>query len=240
MTTPTQDRPVGDARPQAITRFGVDQDRLARGLARAGLGSVAVAAALMLLLHVLPASRFLDPISATLSEYALTPLGWMFNTGVLVLAAGSAAVLAALLIRRLVRPWSPAAVMIGVWCVGLVGLIVFHKQTIGLDESLESRVHWTWTLIAFFSLPIGAALIGWPHRSRADCTRPPRWAVRMSWVSAFWFVVLALQTFFGAIDRSSWPLISGLIERALSVAEIITVTVLAVWALRDCSCARRA
>ena len=238
MTTPTPDRHRG-AGPIVAGRPSVDHELLARSLAMTGLGAVTVSVALMVALHLLPASRVLDPISATLSEYALTPVGWMFNTGVLVLAAGSGAVLGALLLRRLVRPTSPAAVMIAVWCVGLVGLIVFHKQTIGLDESLESRVHWTWTLIAFFSLPIGAALLGWPHRTGADCTRPPRWAVRMSWVSGFWFVVLALQTFFGAMDRASWPLISGLIERALSTAELITVAVLAVWALRDCTCARR-
>lgn len=238
MTTPTQDRPRNPD-PTVAGRLTLDRELFARSLAMTGLGAVTVSAALMTALHLLPASRILNPISATLSEYALTPVGWMFNTGVLVLAAGSAAVLGSLLLRRLVRPGSPAAVMIAVWCVGLVGLIVFHKQTIGLDESLESRVHWTWTLIAFFSLPIGAALLGRPHRVDGECARPPRWAVRMSWLSGFWFVVLALQTFFGAVDRTSWPTISGLIERALSAVELITVGVLAVWALRDCNCARR-
>ena len=62
----------------------------------AALGLVSVAGCLLLvgLLHVLGG---LDPLWMTLSEYALGPLGWMFDLGVTGLAAGSLLVLFALL-----------------------------------------------------------------------------------------------------------------------------------------------
>ena len=65
----------------------------------------------------------------TISEYALRDLGWMFDTGVLGLAAGSVAVLIALVRAGLVRWPSFAAVGMLVWAAGMVAVVVFEKPT---------------------------------------------------------------------------------------------------------------
>ena len=68
----------------------------------AALGVLAVAGCLVLIV-LLHAWAGLDPVWMTLSEYALGPLGWMFDTGVTCLATGSVLVLAALVRARLLR-----------------------------------------------------------------------------------------------------------------------------------------
>ncbi|GGL92756.1 DUF998 domain-containing protein [Nakamurella endophytica] len=202
----------------------------AHRLALVGLAAVAVSTVAIGLLHVLPAGRALDPLSRTISEYALTPIGWLFNGGVLVLSAGSAAVLAAVVASGLARWRTVGAAMLATWCVGLVGLTVFHKQALGVETAVGSRVHWTWTLIAFFSLPLGA-LLTCRTAARAG-ERWPRWAVRLSWVAAGWFGVLAVQTVLSATTRvPAWRLV-GFVERALSLTEMAAVAVLALWVLQ--------
>ena len=98
------------------------QDRLAAGAAMteprrgvallAGLGVAGVAASLALfaMLHVVPPSGGLDWSRRTISQYALLDNGWAFDAATLLLAAGSLAVLAALVRARLLRPASGAAV----------------------------------------------------------------------------------------------------------------------------------
>jgi hypothetical protein len=56
------------------------------------------------LLRLVPPSAQVSPFYRTISEYALLDNGWVFNAAVLTLAAGSAAILAALLARRQARP----------------------------------------------------------------------------------------------------------------------------------------
>jgi uncharacterized protein DUF998 len=74
-----------------------------------GLVGTALAVVLVGSLHVVYAGD-VDPVRRTISEYALRDLGWMFDIGVLALAAGSVAVLVALVRAGLVRWPSFAAV----------------------------------------------------------------------------------------------------------------------------------
>ncbi len=183
-----------------------------------------VALALIGLLHVLSPTRSLDPLTRTISEYALMSDGWVFDLGVVLLAAGSALILVAMIRRGLVtgRPW--AVTMTAVWCIGLVGLVIFPKQGFGPDSTFLGRIHWTWTLVAFFSLPIGLFVLakGRAHGQLAL-------ARGLAWVSAGWFVVLALQTAVSAAG-GAWNLV-GLVERTLSTTEILAVGVLGWWTL---------
>ncbi len=200
-------------------------------LAWAGIVGIAMATLAILLLHVLPGGRSLDPLSSTISEYALVSDGWLFDAGVVLLALSSAAVLGALVAANMVVRRSWGAAMTFCWCLGLIGLVVFPKHRFGVETTLAGRVHWTWTLIAFFSLPIGAALISWEHRLVAEHRGWPRWAVRLSMVAACWFGVLTIQTILAATTVvESWRVV-GLVERALSATEMITVVVLAFWVL---------
>jgi hypothetical protein len=225
---------LSDAASPALSAVVVsDRDaKLANGCARVGLGAVVVSVAAIGLLHVLPPTDRLDPLSRTISEYALLPDGWVFDAAVLLLSAGSAVVLVALLLRRLVAWRSFGALMIAVWCLGLIGLILFPKHGFGADNTFGGRVHWTWTLIAFFSLPIGTTLMCWS--ARLPGARWPRWALRLSTISGGWFLVLTTQTVLSAATPiQAWRAV-GLVERALSLTEMAVVVVLAVWVLHEC------
>ncbi len=204
---------------------------LARRLAMVGIAGVAVSTLAIAFLHVVRPSRSLDPLSRTISEYALLSNGWIFNCGVVLLAVASALVLLAMIVRQMV-PWrSWGALMTFVWSIGLVGLVVFPKQGFGNNPSLAGRVHWTWTLIAFFSLPIGTCLMCWQHRVVAG--RWPRWAVRLSMVAGGWFVILTAQTVISAATPIHAWVVVGLVERGLSLTEMAVVAVLGFWVVHD-------
>ena len=72
-----------------------------------------VAAAGLAVLHVLEPDY--PPSTATLSDYALSPHGWVFAAALLSLAAGSALVLRGLWSRWRVRRW-----LVLVWTLGTV------------------------------------------------------------------------------------------------------------------------
>ena len=202
-----------------------------RRLAFTGIVGVVISVIAIGYLHVVEPSRSMNPLSRTISEYALYPNGWIFSWGVVILAIGSALILAALVLREIV-PWrSWGSLMTLLWSIGLVGLVVFPKQGFENNPSVAGRVHWTWTLIAFFSLPIGASLVGWRHRNVTG--RWPRWAVRLSMVSGGWFIVLTVQTMLSAwTPIEAWRLV-GLVERALSLTEMAVVVVLGLWVWHD-------
>ena len=202
-----------------------------RRLASTGIVGVVLSALAIGYLHVAAPSRSMNPLSRTISEYALYANGWIFSWGVVVLALASALILLALVLREIV-PWrSWGSLMTVMWSVGLIGLVVFPKQGFDNNPSLAGRVHWTWTLIAFFSLPIGTCLICWRHR--VPTGRWPRWAVRLSMVSGGWFLVLTLQTVLSALTPiQAWRLV-GLVERCLSLTEMAVMVVLGLWVVHD-------
>lgn len=214
-------------------RVDWSEARLARWLALAGIWSVAAAIGGIGLLHVIAPSRTLNPMQRTISEYALLPDGWVFDLGVMVLAVGSAAVIAALMIQGMLPRRSRSALFLSTWCIGLAGLVLFPKHGFGADTTVAGRVHWSWTLIAFFSLPIGTAMLFRARRIGLPESRWPGWAIRLSVVAGGWFVVLAGQTVASVVDPNRmWPIV-GLVERGLSLTEMVTVWVLARWVLAD-------
>ena len=205
---------------------------LARRLAWAGVVGVVVSTSAIAVLHLIPPSRSRDPLSSTISEYALLSDGWIFDGAVILLAVSSLLVLLAMVVRGMVGRWSPGAVMITVWSIGLVGLVVFPKHGFGADSSFAGRIHWTWTLIAFFSLPIGSTLVCWSYRH--PDARWPAWVLRLSSISGAWFLVLTGQTVVSAATSiQAWRAV-GLVERALSVTEMAVVVLLGLWVLSDC------
>lgn len=183
----------------------------------AALGAV-VSVVMMALLHVVPPSADKDPWSRTISEYALMGNAWVFEVGVLVLAASSATLIGCLVRTGRLRLRSRAGVLWSLWCIGLVGLVVFPKTDFGPDTTLVGRIHWSFTLLAFISLPLAILLDRqWPRSARI-----------LAWVSVGWFGVLALQTVLGAFDVPAWRWV-GAVERALSGTEVILVLVVALW-----------
>jgi hypothetical protein len=195
----------------------------------AGLGAACVLASLSLYaaLHVMAPSADLDWMRRTISQYALMPNGWIFDTATLLLAAGSAAVVTALLRAGVLS--RTAAVALGLWVIGLVGVVWFEKHNWQVGPSMSGDVHRVASVVAFLSLPVGALLAarrgGGPARWVAAggvvsllCFMPILWAVLAEpWTGVRWWRAIPL----------------GGVERLLGLAEVTTVLLLAWWAVRD-------
>lgn len=201
-------------------------------LALIGLVGIAAGPVAVGLLHVMPPTDRIDPARRTISEYALHETAWLFNAGVLALAAGSLAVLIALVRARVTRLNSLGGLALLLWCVGLAAVVYFPKHNWALGPSNHGTVHRVASLVAFVSLPVGALMIAWAWR------RYGAWRGRAMFTAGF--AVLALM-FFGIIVGAFalqpftglrwWQLIPlGAVERALAVAEICVALTLGWWA----------
>jgi hypothetical protein len=195
-----------------------------RATVAVGLVGVGLAVVLVGLLHVLYAGD-VDPVRRTISEYALRDLGWMFDAGVLALAAGSVAVLIALVKAGLLRWPSFAAVGMLVWAAGMVAVVVFEKTNWAVGPSVSGVIHRYASLVAFLALPV-ATLVA--TRGRDGVAWPRRLAVAaLAWLGAILSGV-ALRPFSGVPWWQFLPL--GVMERGLALTEVAVVVALAFWA----------
>jgi hypothetical protein len=206
---------------------------MTRRLAYLGVAGVAASLALFAWLHLAPPSSMLDWSSRTISQYALLDNGWVFDAATLLLAAGSAAILAALVRVRVVRRASGAAAALALWVLGLVGVVWFEKHNWAVGPSTSGDIHRVASLVAFLSLPAAAVL------AAAGWLRGPRWraparAVALAGVVSF----LCFTPILWALLSEPWtgvrwwraiPL--GAVERLLGLAEVATVLLLAWWAI---------
>jgi hypothetical protein len=201
--------------------------------ARAGVAAVALALALIGVLHLVGPSARIDPVRRTISEYALVPGGWVFDVAVVGLALGSAGVLAALVAARLTPAWSWPSVLVGAWCAGLLLVVAFEKTNWSIGPSVSGYVHRYASLVAFLALPLGALLLARRHRRDADARPFLRWVRLGSWLALASFLpivgAIALRGVIGVPWWRAVPL--GLLERGLALAEVLVVAVLGVWAL---------
>jgi hypothetical protein len=204
----------------------------ARRLASLGVAGVAACLALFAWLHLTPPSSQLDWRTRTISHYALLDNGWAFDAATLLLAAGSTAVLAALVRARVVRATSGAAVALGLWVAGLVGVVLFDKHDWSVGPSLSGDIHRVASLLAFLSLPAAAVLAGLPWLRRPPgriaagvvvlagaasllCFSPILWALLSEpWTGVRWWRAIPL----------------GAVERLLGTVEVGTVLLMAWWA----------
>jgi hypothetical protein len=206
-----------------------------RTLPRVGSVLVGGGALLILLLHVLPPSNRINPLTHTISEYALGSTGWIFDVGVLALAAGSLVLLACLVRVGVARPVSGASLLVFGWSAALTVLVVFQKYDFahGQHTGASGMIHRMASLVAFLCLPPGALLLARAGR------RNPVWraaAVRTRWAAVV--AVGCLCLLFYAVGQSfvtdiAWwrvfPL--GAMERLIALAEVAVVLFLARWAL---------
>ncbi|CAM3712133.1 DUF998 domain-containing protein [Kibdelosporangium persicum] len=187
------------------------------------LGLVGVAASVVLigLLHVLPPSSQVNVVRRTVSEYALLEDAWVFNVGVLALAAGSFAVIAALVGRGVIRAVSPASVLIAVWALCLIAVVVFPKNNWAIGPSVGGMIHRYASVVAFLTLPIAAIIVGRAARAA--------WPVWLGVLSLGWFALIlgavVLQPFTGVRWWVAIPL--GAVERGLLITEVAAVAALA-------------
>ncbi|GAA0805576.1 DUF998 domain-containing protein [Spirilliplanes yamanashiensis] len=202
----------------------------------AGLGAACVAASLALFawLHVTPPSAGLSWSRRTISQYALLDNGWAFDAATLLLAAGSAAVLAALVRARLLRAGSGAAVALALWVAGLVGVVWFEKHNWAVGPSMSGDIHRVASLVAFLSLPAAALLAAAPWLRDRRWRGPARAVTLGGVVSLLCFTPLLWALVTQPVTGVAWwraiPL--GGVERVLGLAEVVTVLLLAWWAAR--------
>jgi hypothetical protein len=199
--------------------------RWPRATAYLGLSGIAAAVLLIGVLHVIPPSSQVSVVRRTISEYALLEDAWVFNLGVMALAIGSLAVIAALAGQKLIKLLSPASALITLWSLCLVAIVAFPKNNWAIGPSFGGMIHRYASVVAFVSLPIAAIVIGRATRSA--------WPVWLGTISLGWFGLIlgavVLQPFTGTRWWVAIPL--GAVERGLLLTEVAAVASLAVLGL---------
>jgi hypothetical protein len=199
-----------------------------------GVLAIVVAVVAVGTLHIVPPSDRLDPWRRTISEYALLDNGWVFNSAVILIAAGSLGVVAALLLTGLLRPASFAFAGLALWSAGMIGVVVFPKHNWAVGPSLSGDLHRVASLVAFVALPVGAVALGrawWRH----EVWRRWAWAtLGLGAASLLAFSPLLYAIVSAPLTGVRWwrvfPL--GAVERVLVLTEVATVLAIAVWSAR--------
>jgi hypothetical protein len=198
-----------------------------------GLLAVALAATMVIVLHLLPDWGGVNPVTGMLSDYGVRPDGWVFDTALDVLSVGSVAVLIKMALHGVVRGRTSFALMVS-WCVCLLGIASFTKDPNTAAQTLRGAVHLYATAAACVSLPVASLFIGWQHR------RDPDWR-RWAWVTQGLALVsvpcfLPFVISFFVIRMSHSPGLNavptGLVERLMGGLDLVILVVLALWAHR--------
>jgi hypothetical protein len=203
-----------------------------RLLAMVGSGAAATAVLLIGIMHVIAPSSAISPYRRTISEYALTETGMVFNVAVLVLAAGSVATMLAVVGAGLMPARSGGVVALLLWSVALAAVVYFPKHNWAVGPSTDGTVHRVASVVAFLSLPVGALLTGRAWRAH------PRWRLHAGWTRGLGlWSLLCFAPIVAAIVAQRWtgvpwwraiPL--GAVERVLAISEVGIVLGLAWWA----------
>lgn len=194
--------------------------------------AVLVCAATQVLIQVLPPGSWLDPVSQPLSRYALLDDGWLFDAGVLVLAAGIVALLVALVLRGQLTRTSPAfAALIGSG-IGLVGVVVFPDYDASADFTLGGWLHGTAAVLTFTGVPAAGFLLYRRHRARQRRSRLMCGAGWLSltagaWCAAMFAAALAKRFTAGPLGQ-----VGGVVERGVAATDLTIAVLLALWAWR--------
>src|SRR4051812_5828680 len=131
---------------------------VSHAVSRLGIAALAVGAALIALLGVLPSDVPVSVLRQTISQYGLTDNSWIFNTGVLLVAAGSAAIIVVLRAQR--RLPTASTVLGSLWVVGLLVIVAFPKinWAVHTAGTVGGWLHRYASVVAFICLPIAILL----------------------------------------------------------------------------------
>ncbi|WP_086790059.1 DUF998 domain-containing protein, partial [Crossiella equi] len=163
---------------------------------------------------------------------ALTDARWAFDLALLSLAAGSAAILVALVRKGLTRPTGPAAIFLALWVLGLVIVVLFPKHNWTIGPSLSGDIHRIGSALAFFGLPLAALLLARPWRRDPESAG---YATVVRWLgigSLLWFPpIVAVIAYYGPQGVAWWEFFPlGLWERLLAATEVAAVVAMGLWA----------
>ena len=207
-------------------------DPLSKVLAVAGIAGAAIVVVLVGALHVLPETAGISPVARTISEYALTDVGWVFNLGVLALALGSLAVLAGIVRAGLARP-AAAGIWLGVaWSAALTVIVLFPKHNWAVGPSAGGQIHRVASIVAFLCLPVAALALGRAWRGDARWAGFARATLWLGVASLAWLVPILLGFVLRPLTGVPWwqfvPL--GPFERGMALTEIAALLVTGAWA----------
>lgn len=204
----------------------------------AGFGGAAVVAcmAALVILHLLPASAGVNPISQPVSMYALTADGDLFDWAIVATAAGLAAIMAALILDR--RADRALMVALGITALGLIAVVLFPDVTTAHGFTPIGRAHWIASMIAFGVMPLVPLRMHLAHRGLGGCGRVDALCGRSAAASLGCFAALFVGNVIAfATGLPLWR-VGGLVERLLVAAELTAAAIVALWTWRGCSCAR--
>lgn len=219
------------------------RDELSRPTARSAIARrfagltvllLVLGAALLVVLHLI--SKDLNPLSQPISKYVFTSDGWLFDAAIVVLALGLATLLCALVAAGLVELGSGSFVITVTCCVCLVILDAVPDRSTGSGLSASGWAHWVAAMVAFGGLLVTPVVLGARHRSDDGCSRLPGIARWVSYFAGVWFALLLTGSVVEEAARLAVWNVGGLVERVLSLSEVVVAMLLAVWAGRGCSC----
>lgn len=204
----------------------VSARRASDAVSLTGIAALAIGAALVLVLQVIPPTDEISATRRTISEYGLSDHKWVFDLAVVLVALGSAAGLAVLGRQR--RLPAAAAMLGALWTVGLLVIVAFPKP----DWATVSRsdfggtLHRVASVVAFVALPLAVLVAA---RTAFPAAAGRRWLARVLAIASLgWFAVILGAVVVAAADGGRWwtliPL--GLVERGMALTELIALTVL--------------
>jgi hypothetical protein len=167
----------------------------------------------------------LDPLNATVSDYAVSGRGGVTALAMVVTGLGSLALLGGLRGAGAPVRGMPERLLM-VWSGALIVAAIVPTTPIGADLGLTAQIHRYASVAAFVSLPAAAALL--VPRFAADAAWKPMARV-VEWVAlAGGFGLLAITY----VALPGQGVMIGLVERLLLVAEVSLLVVLAAWLVR--------
>lgn len=198
----------------------VETSRRTVPLAVASLVALVLGVGLMLGLHLVPPTSEINPIRRTISEYALGPSKWVFDSSVLLVAAGSALGFAGLVRRGIVRLLSAGVLLGALWTVSLLVIVTFTKTDWSVGPSVGGTIHRYASVIGFVSLPLAVIVVA---KSVFPTARVPRLLAQgLGLLSLLWFGLIIVGVVRMAAGAGPWwqfvPL--GLVERAMAVTAV--------------------
>jgi len=200
----------------------------------AGIVASAAAVVLILALHMVPPTAQLDPFRRTISQYAATESGWVFNVAVLALAAGSLAILGALAVTRIAAALSVGSLALLLWSAALVAVVIFPRYNPAGGSAMTGGIHRAVSLVAFLSLPVAALLLARPWLRHPVWQAHARSVFALGLTSLLCFAPIGIAILTQPLTGLRWwqaiPL--GAVERLLALAEVLAVLALGWWAAR--------
>ncbi|MEV4713605.1 DUF998 domain-containing protein [Micromonospora sp. NPDC049374] len=195
------------------------------------LGGIVLAAVLTVIGHA--GVSDLDPVNLTVSDYAVSDSGEIIHVAMLLLAAASAVLIPTLgqlgppagprafaAVTRVSRRNWAAEWLLAVWAGGLLVSGLVPTNPPGTEMGTAAYVHRYASVVAFLALPIA----GWLLAARLPAgARTGLWLRALTVTSLLLAVVMAWSAYPG--DRAYY----GLIERALILAEVALLTVVAAY-----------